>query len=203
MTPFHYFLLICLTVCTLDFCKKIPVFYARKLTHMLCGILIMLFDTKINGYRNFKDVSSGDILQNNPSVNYIYTLSIISIARCFFYPFRFGSYYDKGIIIYNVIVSLFFFFKFPLYILTPMFFADPMAAIIGKSFPSTQIYKKKTLLGTLTTFIVSYFSLYYIKQTTHVIFMSILLCLLELFGGTVDNLLLCLPLFVYMIVYKV
>ncbi|GAW78940.1 hypothetical protein, conserved [Plasmodium gonderi] len=198
------FIVVSAIVTVLDKWEKIPKFYARKLAHMLCGLIILLFDISINGNRRLmhsQDVKS--TCQNSYCVLFIYLIAATSILRCFFYPFRFGVNKDKGIIIYNIIVSLFFFFKLPLYVLTPIFFADPMAAIVGKRFPTYSIYKKKTLHGTLACFFVSLVSLYYVENYTHILILALSLSILELFGGTLDNLFMCFPIFIYMMFFKV
>ncbi|KJP89362.1 hypothetical protein AK88_01028 [Plasmodium fragile] len=198
------FLVVAAIVTVLDRWEKVPVFYARKLAHMLCGLMILLFDISINGSRRSPQVNditnTGD---GNHCVLFIYLIAATSIIRCFVCPFRFGVYRDKGIIIYNTVVSLFFFFKLPLYVLTPIFFADPMAAIVGKQFPTYSIYKKKTLHGTLTCFFVSLASLYYVQNYMHTLLLGLSLSLLELFGGTLDNLCMCFPIFIYMLFFNV
>ncbi|SCD22363.1 conserved Plasmodium protein, unknown function [Plasmodium ovale] len=199
------FVIVVVTVTILDLWERIPKFYARKLAHMLCGLIILQFDVSING--NSRGIAShikGEhTAQNDNCVFFIYLIAVTSILRCFYYPFRFGTYRDKGIIIYNMVVSLFFFFKLPLYVLTPIFFADPMAAIVGRNFPTHTIYKKKTLHGTLACFLVSLISLFYVGNYLHILILSISLCLLELFGGTLDNLLMCFPIFIYMMFFNV
>lgn len=187
----------------LDYYEKIPVFYARKLTHMVCGIMILIFDHTLRNENQIDLSYDNSIIQKDPRVIYIYVIACISILKCIFYPFRFSTYYDKGVIIYNVIIIFFFLFKFPLYILTPMFFADPMAAIVGQAFSSKTIYKKKTILGTITAFIVSFLCLYFVKNMVHRLSLSFVLCLLELFGGQYDNLCLCIPLFLYMFLVEI
>ncbi|GAB64442.1 hypothetical protein PCYB_011750 [Plasmodium cynomolgi strain B] len=198
------FLVVAAIVTVLDRWEKIPKFYARKLAHMLCGLIILLFDISINGDRRSTQVNdpvnSG---KGSHCVLFIYLIAVTSILRCFICPFRFGVYRDKGIIIYNTVVSLFFFFKLPLYVLTPIFFADPMAAIVGRQFPAYSIYKKKTLHGTLACFFVSLVSLYYVQNYLHTILLGLALCLLELFGGSLDNLCMCFPIFIYMMFFNV
>ncbi|KNC36149.1 hypothetical protein PFLG_01458 [Plasmodium falciparum RAJ116] len=178
MNCFVLFVIVVALVTILDQCKQIPKFYARKFAHMLCGLLILMFDVSINGYRRG--------IKNEK-----YILE------------KFGVYKDKGIIVYNVIVSIFFFFKLPLYVLTPIFFADPMAAIVGRQFPNYAIYKKKTLHGTLTCFFVSLVTLFYVGNYWHILILSLSLSFLELFGGSFDNLLMCFPIFIYMTFFKV
>ncbi|CAX64045.1 conserved Plasmodium membrane protein, unknown function [Plasmodium reichenowi] len=203
MNCFVLFVIVVALVTILDQCKQIPKFYARKFAHMLCGLLILMFDVSINGYRRGLPHNIRNIIQTDYRVYFIYLIAITSILRCFFYPFRFGVYKDKGIIVYNVIVSIFFFFKLPLYVLTPIFFADPMAAIVGRQFPNYAIYKKKTLHGTLTCFFVSLVTLFYVGNYWHILILSLSLSFLELFGGSFDNLLMCFPIFIYMTFFKV
>lgn len=192
-----------LIILFLDYCEKIPIFYARKLTHMACGIMILMFDATLRVSNNVDISYEKSIIQKDPRVVYIYTIACLAILKCIFDPFRFSTYYDKGVIIYNTIVIFFFLFKFPLYILTPMFFADPMAAIVGQIFPSKTIYKKKTIYGTLTALLVSFLCLFFVKNILIRLFMSVSLCLLELYGGQFDNLLLSIPLFIYMLLVEI
>ncbi|VWU53161.1 conserved membrane protein, unknown function, partial [Hepatocystis sp. ex Piliocolobus tephrosceles] len=146
MIFFLQFITIAILVTFLDKYEKIPVFYARKLTHMVCGVFILVFDFSLR--KELSTLNSNDAVQKVATRHYyclyIYLISLAAILRCFFYPFRFGKLRDKGIIIYNIIVSLFFLFNIPLYTLTPIFFADPMAAIVGIHFPKYTIYQKKT-----------------------------------------------------------
>ncbi|SCO64958.1 conserved Plasmodium protein, unknown function [Plasmodium vivax] len=198
------FFVVATIVTVLDRWEKIPKFYARKLAHMLCGLIILLFDISINGNRRAPHVNDGpNTGKGTHCVLYIYLIAATSILRCFICPFRFGAYRDKGIIIYNIIVSLFFFLKLPLYVLTPIFFADPMAAIVGRQFPAYSIYKRKTLHGTLACFFVSLVSLYYVQNCLHALLLGVALSLLELFGGALDNLCMCFPIFLYMMFFNV
>ncbi|CXI77550.1 conserved Plasmodium protein, unknown function [Plasmodium berghei] len=205
MYPIILFLAIVIVVTILDVCSQIPKFYARKLTHMLCGIFILMFDIIINGTRKNESqiLGKSGTTDNEYGVYFIYIVAITSILRCFFYPFRFGEYLDKGIIVYNTIVALFFFFKLPLYVLTPIFFADPIAAIVGQYFSKRKIYKNKTLHGTLACFFVSLMSLFYVKNYIHALILSTSLCLLELYGGTLDNFFMCFPIIIYMVFFNV
>ncbi|CAD2098484.1 conserved Plasmodium protein, unknown function [Plasmodium vinckei lentum] len=204
MYPVIIFLIIVVVVTILDVCPQIPKFYARKLTHMICGILILIFDIVVNErWNQSQSLSKNGTAYNEYSVYFIYFVAVVSILRCFFYPFRFGEYRDKGIIIYNMIVPLFFFFKLPLYVLTPIFFADPIAAIAGRHFPKSKIYKNKTLHGTLACFLVSLISLFYVKNYIHALILSVTLTLLELYGGSLDNFFMCFPIMIYMTFFNV
>ncbi|KAI4841240.1 hypothetical protein MKS88_000478 [Plasmodium brasilianum] len=191
------FVIVVAIVTVLDLYENIPKFYARKLAHMFCGMIILLFDMSIHEEKISTYLCADSCVnQNSYCVYFIYIIAVTSVLR-------FGAYADKGIIIYNIIVSLFFFFKLRLYVLTPIFFADPMAAIVGRNFPTYSIYKKKTLQGTLTCFFVSLISLYYVGNYLHILILSLSLCLMELFGGTFDNFLMCFPLFIYMMFFNV
>ncbi|VWU53400.1 conserved membrane protein, unknown function, partial [Hepatocystis sp. ex Piliocolobus tephrosceles] len=55
--------------------------------------------------------------------------------------------------------------------------------------------------GTLTCFFVSLLSLFYIENFLHRFIMSLSICLLELFGGTLDNLFMCIPVVIYAIFF--
>ena len=69
---------------------------------------------------------------------------------------------------YLVIVVIFFYTQIPLHIIQPVFYADPMGAIIGKGL--TKLYPqynpqwigKKTIGGTMAVFITSIITLTYI-----------------------------------------
>merc|ERR1719188_2317146 len=72
--------------------------------------------------------------------------------------FRFAREYDVGMTVYLVLVSVWFFAALPVAALSPMFFADPAGAVVGKyltrnGFTNPAWYQKKTVGGSLAVFI--------------------------------------------------
>ncbi|KMZ83160.1 hypothetical protein PVIIG_04041 [Plasmodium vivax India VII] len=59
------------------------------------------------------------------------------------------------------------------------------------------------LHGTLACFFVSLVSLYYVQNCLHALLLGVALSLLELFGGALDNLCMCFPIFLYMMFFNV
>ena len=76
-------------------------------------------------------------------------------------PFRFGKERDKGITIYLVFVSIWFYCSLSPKLLSPLFFSDPSGAIVGKfftrKFPKCNKvwYGQKTIMSSLAVFIVT------------------------------------------------
>ena len=48
------------------------------------------------------------------------------------FKFRYASTRDVGISVYLVLVTVFFYHQIPLEIIKPVFFADPLGALVGK-----------------------------------------------------------------------
>ena len=82
------------------------------------------------------------------------------------FQFRYSKARDIGISIYLVIVVIFFYTQVPLHIIQPVFYADPLGAIIGKGLTKFNFYNpiwigKKTVGGTAAVFIASLLTLTY------------------------------------------
>ena len=136
-------------------CEFAPIspFLARKLCHVGSGIMMLQLDPSDYLARWF-----------------VYAVAISSLMMVWEvipFQFRYSRSKDIGISMYLVIVVIFFYTQMPLHIIQPVFYADPMGAIVGKALtkliPSfnPQWIGKKTVGGTLAVFITSIITLTY------------------------------------------
>jgi hypothetical protein len=175
--------------------KWLSGFVARKACHMVSGLCMILLGSDERVYRVF-----------------VYLVTVASLCMTWeIFPFNtkkpllwFGSPQDVGITIYLLLVGLWFFLKLPVYILAPIFFADPAGAIVGK-FCTRRLGKKwnpkifgteKTLMGSLAVFLVTYVSV----TSEYRLLVSVVATLLEAVGGKFDNLLIALPVIISFLV---
>jgi len=139
----------------LSICEFAPIspFLARKLCHVGSGIMMLQLDPSDYLARWF-----------------VYAVAISSLMMVWEvipFQFRYSRSKDIGISMYLVIVVIFFYTQMPLHIIQPVFYADPMGAIVGKALtkliPSfnPQWIGKKTVGGTLAVFITSIITLTY------------------------------------------
>ena len=142
-------------VILLSICEFAPIspFLARKLCHVGSGIMMLQLDPSDYLARWF-----------------VYAVAISSLMMVWEvipFQFRYSRSKDIGISMYLVIVVMFFYTQMPLHIIQPVFYADPMGAIVGKALtkliPSfnPQWIGKKTVGGTLAVFITSIITLTY------------------------------------------
>ncbi|CAJ1417341.1 unnamed protein product [Effrenium voratum] len=110
--------------CLLAFLEKSPQclsnFQARKICHAGTGLMLLQLDSREVLARYF-----------------VYAIGVISLAMIWevhpkLHPFRFGKSRDIGMTVYLVVAMLWFSLQLPIHVLGPMFFADPMGAVVGK-----------------------------------------------------------------------
>ena len=99
--------------------RPISPFLARKLCHVGSGIMMLQLDPSDYLARWF-----------------VYAVAISSLMMVWEvipFQFRYSRSKDIGISMYLVIVVMFFYTQMPLHIIQPVFYADPMGAIVGKA----------------------------------------------------------------------
>ena len=74
--------------------------------------------------------------------------------------------------------------------MAPLFYADPAGAIVGRSFNTTEIYDGKSIGGTTTVFATA--ALTTDGGLEEKVMAGIMIALIELFGGKIDNSLIAL-----------
>ena len=178
ITTLHWILL---ELILLPFCEFAPisVFFARKLCHIVSGLMMLQLDPTDYLARWF-----------------VYSVAISSLLMIWeLLPirFRFTKPRDIGASIYLIVVVIFFYLQVPLHIIQPVFFADPMGAIVGKGltslrdFPNPVWIGKKTVGGTIAVFVVSYLTLTY-GTLQHKILISLIIAFVEGISLDYDNL---------------
>ena len=141
------FELILLAICEF---APIPTFIARKLCHIGSGIMMLQLDQDDKLARWF--------------VYCVAISSLMMVWEVIPFQFRYSKEKDVGISIYLVIVTIFFYAQLPLNIIQPVFYADPLGAIVGKGLTKLKIYNpawigQKTIGGTAAVFIATILSL--------------------------------------------
>ena len=152
LSTLHWILfeLVLLAIC--EFAPISP-FVARKLCHIGSGIMMLQLDSSDSLARWFVySVALGSLLM-------VWEIGIP-------FQFRYSKARDIGISIYLVIVVIFFYTQVPLHIIQPVFYADPLGAIIGKGLTKFKFYNPtwigtKTVGGTAAVFIASLLTLTY------------------------------------------
>lgn len=165
----------------LPFCEFAPIgpFLARKLCHGVSGFMMLQLDPTDDLARWF--------------VYAVAISSLLMIWELLPIRFRFTKPRDIGASIYLIVVVIFFYLQVPLHIIQPVFFADPMGAIVGKGltslrgFPNPAWIGKKTVGGTIAVFVVSYLTLTY-GTLQHKILISLLIAFVEGITLEYDNL---------------
>jgi dolichol kinase len=191
IAPFAFemdvFLLIGVQTCLLIFLqlgdKVLPsTFAARKICHAGSGFLMLYLDSKHFIARW-----------------YVYAVVVFSISMTWrllpkFIPqFRFGDEYDFGITAYLLIVGAWFYLQLPVRVLSPLFFADPAGAVVGKfcskRFPkcNPKWYENKTVAGTLAVFIFAFHSLVVPTYGSQALVAALCSAAEALGGKTFDN----------------
>ena len=143
LTTIHW---IAFEILLLVICEFSPVssFVARKLCHTASGFMMLQLDPSDDLARWF-----------------VYSVALSSLAMVWEigipFQFRYAKSRDVGISIYLVVVVIFFYTQVPLHIIQPVFYADPLGAIIGRGLTKLNIYNpawigKKTIGGTCAVF---------------------------------------------------
>ena len=93
---------------------------------------------------------------------------------------------DPGVTTYVVICSVCCAWRVEFADVLPLFLADPMGAIVGRTVTSARVYGSKTLAGTAAVWLTAYATLYG-ASTDEASVVATVLAAVELFGGDFDN----------------
>ena len=178
ITTIHWILfeLVLLAIC--EFAPMSP-FLARKLCHIGSGVMMLQLDPTDYLARWF-----------------VYSVAFSSLMMVWEmgipFQFRYSKSRDIGISIYLVIVVTFFYLQLPLHIIQPVFYADPMGAIVGKGLTNLNFYNpvwigNKTVCGSIAVLMASFLSLTYGTMQEKVL-ISLLAALVEGISLEYDNL---------------
>lgn len=161
-------------------------FASRKICHAGTGLLLLATDSR--------EVSARAA---------VWIISFSSIAMTWnlttavgVKPFRFGAQQDVGITIYLVIIILWFYAALPPAAMSPMFFADPAGAVVGKFLTQKGVknrvwYLNKTVGGSTAVCLVTVVTLiifYPSMPAALLAFLAGAAVLAEALGGQYDNL---------------
>merc|ERR1712195_25806 len=108
--------------------------------------------------------------------------------------FRFSRPKDKGVTIYLLLVSIWFYLQLPPMILAPVFFADPAGAVVGRActrhFPryNPAWYGQKSVCGSLAVFLLTFCTISFPCDLIERIAIANAATIAEAFGGDYDNL---------------
>ncbi|PHJ16006.1 phosphatidate cytidylyltransferase [Cystoisospora suis] len=166
--------------------NKLSDFAARKLTHLSMGTLLLFMEP--NGHPYLKI--------------FVVAVAAGAVLSCVFKPLRFAQKYDKGIILFNVLVAVWALLDLPFAPLAPMFYADPCAAIVGTTVESRKWYKNKTIAGSAAVFVVTLLTAFTVDYAWHRLAIAALCTLLEALGGDYDNLLMSIPVIGYFLIFQ-
>ena len=108
------------------------------------------------------------------------------------FKFRYASTRDIGISVYLVLVVVFFYNQLPLEIIKPVFFADPLGALVGRQLTEAGLWNppwtgKKTIGGSLAVFLATIATLTF-GSWAQKLALSLLVALAEGLSCDYDNL---------------
>ena len=108
------------------------------------------------------------------------------------FKFRYASTRDVGISVYLVLVVVFFYNLIPLEIIKPVFFADPLGALVGRQLTESGMWNpawigKKTIGGSLAVFAATLATLTF-GSFAQKLLLSVLVALAEGLSCDYDNL---------------
>ena len=106
--------------------------------------------------------------------------------------FKFSRPQDVGVTGYLTLVSLWFYLELPPTILSPVFFADPAGAVVGKFMDKCGVnfrwYKNKTFWGSIAVGVVCYWSILFECTDVERVGISVAAVAVEAIGAEWDNL---------------
>ena len=144
------YMLIVSEILILLFCEFGPLsnFGARKLCHSFSGFMMLHLNS------------------DDPIARYfVYSVAVSSLVMVWEiginFRFRYAKPRDVGISVYLIIVVLFFYHRIPLEVIKPVFFADPLGALVGR------YLSEQVLLFQVFKYIILniLFSMYYNRDT--------------------------------------
>ncbi|OLQ08472.1 hypothetical protein AK812_SmicGene8026 [Symbiodinium microadriaticum] len=167
-------------------------FQARKLCHAGTGLMLLQLDSRDEHTRYF-----------------VYMIGLGSLALTWevhpkLKPFRFGKARDIGMTVYLLVMLLWFSLSLPIHVLGPMFFADPMGAVVGKYLSSMKDKGvvnpvwwsrggvTKTIGGSAAVLVFTMITFAGPATIPERLLVGIVAVLAEAIGGAYDNLLLVL-----------
>ena len=157
-------------------------FMSRKLVHSLSGLVMCHLE-----------------MQDPYARYFVYAVAALSLAMTWdLIPskinprFRFSSAKDIGISLYLLTVVAFFWYRIPIELIKPLFFADPMGAIIGSALTKSGIFNpkwvgKKSVGGSLAVLVSTHITLIF-GGWTEKLAISTIVSLVEGLSGDYDNL---------------
>lgn len=168
-----------------EFCPNLSPFVARKATHMVSGIMLLF-------------ITHTAIMQK---FIFLWSIFVVSQAWSPIRKWRFAHKKgDIGITFFGIVISLWAFMSWDYKRLIPVFFCDPMAAIVGKSIRSPRWYANKTIAGTAACFATCMAVLPYtfdhISLSERIVLAGFL-AIAEAVSGDYDNVVMAIPIIVY------
>lgn len=171
-----------------EFYPKISPFVARKGTHMSSGIMVLF-------------------ITHTPAMTMFILAWAVFVVTQAWSPIRKWRFAHKkgdiGITFFGVIISVWALFQWDYKHLIPIFFCDPLAAIVGKSINSPRWYQNKTIAGTAACFVTCLLVLPFTFQTITIpqqIVLSAILALAEAISGDYDNVIMAIPIVAFGII---
>eukprot|EP00914_Ancora_sagittata_P014553 GHVO01028437.1.p1 GENE.GHVO01028437.1~~GHVO01028437.1.p1 ORF type:complete len:155 (+),score=19.62 GHVO01028437.1:144-608(+) len=138
------------------------------------------------------------IQQTVPIRAFVVVVSVAVVVKVWFFrPFRYARPRDIGITMYTLILIVWAGCGWDFRNLATMFFADPCAAIVGRSVASPKWIGNKTVAGSLTALVVTAIVLSRTVPLSDRIALAFSVAFLEAVGGPYDNLFAALPQVVY------
>ena len=153
-----------------QFNTLLPSWGSRKVLHMGAGTLFLLCDVHDPLF------AAGMYFVAFPPAY------VVSRTRLL----HFASLRDVGILNYMFFCALCVTVKLPMIYIAPLFYADPMGAIVGRNFASRKLVGSKSLAGTIAVFVTA--SLTFVETPAWAcVFSGAAVAAIELLAGKWDN----------------
>lgn len=162
--------------------RWLPGWIARKSVHMGIGTLLIHADL--------------DDFRIRTSIYLATTLTCASFIAAYLFfrrSARFALHFahddvvlDPGIVTYLAMCTVCAHLRLPFVEMAPLFFADPMGAIVGRNVRSVRVYGSKTLAGSSAVWIAAYL-VWNDTRVAERAYGATIVAFVELFGGAWDN----------------
>jgi dolichol kinase len=150
---------------------RLPSYMVRKALHMGTGTLLIMVDP-----------SDPLLPWGMHSVTALFVLTVC--VR----ELHISDLYDVGIINYLLACSICVAFHVRFSAMAPLFYADPLGALVGRNLRTKKLVGSKSVGGTLAVFVTA--ALTVAESTWPMrLWSGFLISMLELFGGKMDNVL--------------
>lgn len=143
------------------------------------------------GSRKVLHMGTGTLLIHTDPTDPLFSIAVYLVTIGFvvvtcFHKLHFADYGDVGIINYLLFCSVCVTCRVPFHTVMPLFFADPMGAIVGRTVASPKLVGSKSIAGTAAVFATTFVTASENSLEGRLL-TSFMIATIELFAGKWDN----------------